>query len=100
MPEEAVDVIRVMITGRQVSHRGPHYTVENARLYAARHGRLPIHVSGLRPQACAPPVTVRCALDGVEVFVEATGLSDLEYQRLVSRAARYPTSAPPPRSCR
>ncbi|MCX4808693.1 LLM class flavin-dependent oxidoreductase [Streptomyces sp. NBC_01214] len=52
--KEAVEVIRALFTGRQVSHRGPHYTVENARLYTAPHGRLPIHVSGFRPQAaCA-----------------------------------------------
>ncbi|WP_254546531.1 TIGR03557 family F420-dependent LLM class oxidoreductase [Halomarina pelagica] len=33
MLEEAVEVIRKLWTGEQVSHRGPHYTVENARLF-------------------------------------------------------------------
>ncbi|MFF3089891.1 TIGR03557 family F420-dependent LLM class oxidoreductase [Streptomyces nojiriensis] len=51
MLEEAVEVIRALFTGRQVSHRGPHYTVENARLYTAPHGQLPIHVSGFGPKA-------------------------------------------------
>jgi G6PDH family F420-dependent oxidoreductase len=33
MLEEAIDVIRSLWTGEQVSHRGKHFTVENARLY-------------------------------------------------------------------
>lgn len=33
MLEEAVEVIRALWTGRTVDHHGPHYTVENARLY-------------------------------------------------------------------
>jgi G6PDH family F420-dependent oxidoreductase len=33
MLAEAIDVIRSLWTGEQVSHRGPHYTVENARLF-------------------------------------------------------------------
>src|SRR4051812_5462455 len=32
MLEEAVHVMRELFTGEQVSHRGKHYTVENARL--------------------------------------------------------------------
>ncbi|MFI5982455.1 TIGR03557 family F420-dependent LLM class oxidoreductase [Streptomyces sp. NPDC051555] len=51
MLEEAVAVMRELFTGRQVSHRGPHYTVDNARLYTTPHGRLPIHVSGFGPKA-------------------------------------------------
>src|SRR5690606_28943638 len=33
MLEEAVEVIRELWTGESVTHRGRHYTVENARLY-------------------------------------------------------------------
>ena len=33
MLEEAVEVMRLLWGGDQVSHRGKHYTVENARLY-------------------------------------------------------------------
>jgi coenzyme F420-dependent glucose-6-phosphate dehydrogenase len=33
MLEEAIDVMRALWTGDQVTHRGPHYTVEEARLY-------------------------------------------------------------------
>lgn len=51
MLEEAVEVMRKLFTGRQVSHRGAHYTVENARLYTAPRERLPIHVSGFGPKA-------------------------------------------------
>lgn len=51
MLEEAVQVMRDLFTGRQVSHRGAHYTVDNARLYTAPHGPLPVHVSGFGPKA-------------------------------------------------
>ena len=33
MLEEAVEVIRELWTGEEISHRGEHYTVENARIY-------------------------------------------------------------------
>ncbi|WP_406187438.1 TIGR03557 family F420-dependent LLM class oxidoreductase [Streptomyces sp. NBC_01006] len=51
MLEEAVEVMRELFTGREVSHRGRHYTVENARLYTAPHGRLPVFVSAFGPKA-------------------------------------------------
>lgn len=51
MLEEAVEVMRELFTGGQVSHRGRRYTVENARLYTAPHGRLPILVSAFGPKA-------------------------------------------------
>ncbi|GAA1090974.1 TIGR03557 family F420-dependent LLM class oxidoreductase [Kitasatospora arboriphila] len=51
MLEEAVEVMRALFTGRQVSHRGRHYTVDNARLYTAPDGPLPVYVSGFGPNA-------------------------------------------------
>ncbi|MFD6969579.1 TIGR03557 family F420-dependent LLM class oxidoreductase [Streptomyces sp. NPDC059949] len=51
MLEEAVEVMRALFTGRQISHRGTHYTADNARLYTTPHGRLPVHVSGFGPKA-------------------------------------------------
>ncbi|MEV7728704.1 TIGR03557 family F420-dependent LLM class oxidoreductase [Streptomyces sp. NPDC087917] len=51
MLEEAVEVMRKLFTGRQLSHRGRHYTVDNARLYTTPAGHLPVHVSGFGPKA-------------------------------------------------
>ncbi|RKE17347.1 TIGR03557 family F420-dependent LLM class oxidoreductase [Streptomyces sp. TLI_171] len=51
MLEEAVAVMRELFTGRQVSHRGRHYTVDTARLYTAPEGPLPVLVSGFGPKA-------------------------------------------------
>ncbi|MEV8531571.1 TIGR03557 family F420-dependent LLM class oxidoreductase [Streptomyces sp. NPDC051211] len=51
MLEEAVEVMRMLFTGRQISHRGRHYTVDNARLYTAPEEPLPILVSGFGPKA-------------------------------------------------
>jgi G6PDH family F420-dependent oxidoreductase len=51
MLEEAVAVIRELLTGRQVEHRGRHYTVENARLYTLPVEPPPIFVAGSGPKA-------------------------------------------------
>src|SRR5215212_4080781 len=51
MLEEAVDVIRTLWEGGQRSHRGRHYTVENARVYDLPDEPSPILVSGFGPKA-------------------------------------------------
>ena len=45
MLEEAVEVIRKLWTGEEVSHYGDHYTVENARLFTLPEELPPICVS-------------------------------------------------------
>ncbi|MFF4820332.1 TIGR03557 family F420-dependent LLM class oxidoreductase [Kitasatospora sp. NPDC001309] len=45
MLEEAVEVMRRLFTREVTSHRGRHYTVNNARLYTAPTQPLPIYVS-------------------------------------------------------
>jgi G6PDH family F420-dependent oxidoreductase len=51
MLEEAVDVMRQLWTGEQVTHHGTHYTVENARLYSLPDERVPVYVSAFGPKA-------------------------------------------------
>jgi G6PDH family F420-dependent oxidoreductase len=53
MLEEAVQVIRKLFTGERVTHRGPHYTVENARLYTLPDQPPPLYVSGFGPLSAA-----------------------------------------------
>lgn len=53
MLEEAVEVMRELFTGYLVSHRGPHYTVESARLYTTPPEAPPVYVSGFGPNAAA-----------------------------------------------
>lgn len=53
MLREAVEVIRRLWTGEQVTHRGPHYTVENARIYTTPDGDIPVLVSAFGPKALA-----------------------------------------------
>ncbi|MFI6449199.1 TIGR03557 family F420-dependent LLM class oxidoreductase [Kitasatospora sp. NPDC050543] len=53
MLEEAVEVMRELFTGRQVSHCGRHYAVDNARLYTVPADAPPIYVSGFGPNAAA-----------------------------------------------
>ncbi len=51
MLEEAVAVIRRLWSGKQVSHRGTHYRVENARIYTQPGTPPRILVSGFGPKA-------------------------------------------------
>ncbi len=51
MLAEAIEVIRALWTGDEVTHHGDHYTVENARIYTAPDGDIPVYVSSSGPQA-------------------------------------------------
>ncbi len=51
MLEEAVTVIRDLLTGTLTSHRGRHYTVETARLYSLPDSPPPIYMSGFGTKA-------------------------------------------------
>src|SRR3954452_13819434 len=51
MLEEAVEVMRTLWAGGQQSHRGRHYTVENARIYDLPRERVPVLVSGFGPKS-------------------------------------------------
>jgi len=49
MLEEAIQVIRALWRGRLTSHRGKHFTVENARLYDVPDEPIPLLVAGSGP---------------------------------------------------
>ncbi|WP_262180277.1 TIGR03557 family F420-dependent LLM class oxidoreductase [Haloarcula laminariae] len=51
MLEEAVGVIRKLWSGREISHHGDHYTVENARLFTLPEEPPPICVSAYGERA-------------------------------------------------
>jgi G6PDH family F420-dependent oxidoreductase len=51
MLEEAVDVIRKLHEGKEISHHGLHYEVQEARIYTLPEQPVPIYVSGFGPQA-------------------------------------------------
>jgi G6PDH family F420-dependent oxidoreductase len=51
MLAEAVEVIRALWTGEDVTHRGDHYTVEQARIYTTPDGPIPVLVSAFGPKA-------------------------------------------------
>lgn len=53
MLEEAVDLIRRLWEGDNVSHHGRHYTVENARIYSLPETLPPIHVAAAGDKAAA-----------------------------------------------
>jgi G6PDH family F420-dependent oxidoreductase len=51
MLEEAVEIMRKLWQGGNVSYRGKHYTVENARVYTLPEKPVEILVSGFGPKA-------------------------------------------------
>jgi G6PDH family F420-dependent oxidoreductase len=51
MLAEAIDVMRRLWSGEVVNHRGPHYTVQNARLYTLPDEPVQVFVSGFGPQS-------------------------------------------------
>jgi coenzyme F420-dependent glucose-6-phosphate dehydrogenase len=51
MLEEAIEAIRELWTGKLVSHRGKHYTIENARLYTLPDELPPLVVAAAGPNA-------------------------------------------------
>jgi G6PDH family F420-dependent oxidoreductase len=46
MLEEAIEVMRKLWTGERVDHHGPHYTVEDARIYTLPETPPEVYVSG------------------------------------------------------
>lgn len=53
MLEEAVEIVRRLFTGESVTHRGEHYTVEDARLFDLPSTLPPIVVSAFGPESAA-----------------------------------------------
>ena len=51
MLEEAVELIRRLHTGDEISHHGTHYEVQEATIYTRPERPVPIYVSGFGPQA-------------------------------------------------
>jgi G6PDH family F420-dependent oxidoreductase len=51
MLEESVEVLRKLWAGGTVTHHGPHYRVENARIYSLPAAPPPVIVSGFGPLA-------------------------------------------------
>jgi G6PDH family F420-dependent oxidoreductase len=51
MLEEAVEIIRKLFSGEQISHQGRYFTVENARIYTLPPQPAPIYISGFGPRA-------------------------------------------------
>jgi G6PDH family F420-dependent oxidoreductase len=80
MLEEAVDVIRTLHRGEEVSYHGNHYEVSDARIYTRPREPVPIYVSGFGPQAAELAgrigdgyVTTKPDQDLIEVFRKSGG---------------------------
>jgi G6PDH family F420-dependent oxidoreductase len=86
MLEEAVELMRLLWQGDEVSRRGRHYTVENARIYSCPDKPPPVHMSGFGPHAT--DLAARIA-DG---YVNTSPAREL-VERYRNAGGRGPTSA-------
>jgi G6PDH family F420-dependent oxidoreductase len=80
MLEEAVQVIRDLLTGKLITHGGRHYTVDTARLYSVPDQPPPIYLSGFGDKAVRLAariadgyMTVQPNADFVRLYREAGG---------------------------
>ena len=74
MLEEAVDVMRTLWSGGQHSHRGRHYTVENAHIYDLPDAPPPVLVSGFGPKAIRLAAKIGDGFCTTEADADAIGL--------------------------
>jgi coenzyme F420-dependent glucose-6-phosphate dehydrogenase len=70
MLEEAVGVIRELWKGDVVSHRGRHFTVEEARIYSLPESPPPIYVAASGPKATALAARIGDGLIGASPDAE------------------------------
>lgn len=80
MLEEAVEVMRELWRGQFTSHRGRHYTVENAKIYSCPDEPPPVLISGFGPKAIALAgrigdgfVTTSPSADDISAYRKAGG---------------------------
>jgi G6PDH family F420-dependent oxidoreductase len=78
MLEEAVEVIRRLLTGERVTHHGRHYTVEDARIYTLPDRPVEIPVSAFGPEATA--LAARIGDGFVTAQPDADGLASYREQ--------------------
>jgi G6PDH family F420-dependent oxidoreductase len=77
MLREAIEIIRELWRGRPVSHYGPHFTVENARLYTLPRETTPIYVSAFGTQSAK--VAAECGDGLVSTKPDPNLLAEFEH---------------------
>lgn len=89
MLEEAVGVIRLLWQGGTQSHRGLHYTVENACIYTLPDEPIPLHVAGSGPKAAKLAgkigdglITTSAKTEIVEAFESGGGTGKPRYAQM------------------
>jgi coenzyme F420-dependent glucose-6-phosphate dehydrogenase len=76
MLEEAIEAIRELWTGKLVSHRGKHYTIENGRLYTLPDEPPPLVVAAAGPNAAVLAGRMGDGLVGVSPQAEVVEAFD------------------------
>ena len=76
MLDEAIDIMRQLWDGSSVTHRGPHYTVENATIYDRPDQPFPLVVSAFGPKAAT-----LAAEKGDGLWITGTGGQEIDAWR-------------------
>jgi G6PDH family F420-dependent oxidoreductase len=104
MLDEAVEVIRELFSGRLITHHGPHYRIDTARLYSVPDSPPPIFMSGFGEKAIKLAARVAdgymCVqpnADFVRLYRDSGGATGPS--RAVSRSAGAGTPGRPARLC-
>lgn len=78
--DEAVGLLRQLLTGREVNHHGRHFTVENARLYTVPDQPPAIYLSGFGEKAAVRAgdigdgyITTKADAEGLRLFRSRAG---------------------------
>lgn len=89
MLEEAIDVMRLLWEGDEVTHVGPHFVVQDARLYSLPSQPPPILVAAAGPKAADLAATTGDGIiatspdrELIDTFEEAGGSSKPRYGKL------------------
>jgi coenzyme F420-dependent glucose-6-phosphate dehydrogenase len=89
MLEEAIEIVRALFGGDWVTHRGEHYTVENAKLYTVPDEPPPIAVAAGGPKAAEVAGRIGDALvnyspdpEVAQIFEETGGRGKPKYVQL------------------
>ncbi len=82
---EAIEIMRELWTGEQISHEGEHFVVDRARLYSHPTEPIPVPVSAFGPKA------LELAIDIGDGFMTVS--PDVESRQTYSERGRGPTQA-------
>ncbi len=112
---EAIELIRALLSGEAITHKGEHYETHQAKLYTRPEKRIPIYVSSLVPNSARfagrygdglftvageEPDTYRRMLENFEAGAREAGKDPARMPRLIEIAADFTADRDKAIACR